>query len=84
MLARAVIVAYVQRDWEALARLKTATWLATRRRHGVAGAFRAADALRVQVLAQRPDWPTADERLEDVRTHVRVSQALRRVASRRR
>jgi hypothetical protein len=35
--------------------------------------------LRRHVVAVRPDWPDAGDREEDLRTHVRLSEALRAV-----
>ena len=76
-------LAYARRNWAELARLKAEYWAAWKRRHGARGGIRVADELRRQVLAMRPGWPTAAERREDLETHLRVAEALRRVAPRR-
>lgn len=72
------------RDWDAVARAKTETWLAWKKQHGAAGAIRLADELRAQVAAQRPGWPRDNDRLEDIICHVRVAEALAHVPPRRR
>ena len=74
----------MQRDWDAVARAKTETWLAWKKEHGSAGAIRLADELRAQVAAQRPGWPRDNDRLEDIMCHVRVAETLGRVPPRRR
>ena len=70
--------AFMRRDWAAVAEAKEAAWLDVRRVQGVAGVLRLADALRAHARQVRPDWPSADDRAEDLATHERVSEALRR------
>jgi hypothetical protein len=74
--------AFVRRDWSALHDVKTDAWLEQRRLRGVEGTFEIADELRQRVLAIKPGWPSTDERAEDLATHLRVSEALRRVGRR--
>lgn len=81
---RKLIVAYVRRDWMRTSQLTAEYWQTWKRQHGTAGGVRIADDLRRQVLIQRPRWPTAAERREDVTCHLRVAEALRRVPARRR
>jgi hypothetical protein len=76
--------AFLDRDWSAAARSKERYWLDYKRTHGVAAAVRLADGLRQQVLAVRPDWPSAEEREEDLATHLRVIDVIRRVPVRTR
>jgi hypothetical protein len=71
--------AFTRRDWHALAAAKDAAWLEHRRAEGIPGTIRVAEQMRRYVRALRPEWPTDDERGEDLATHVRVSEALRRV-----
>jgi hypothetical protein len=71
--------AFLDRDWSAVARSKERYWRDYKRTHGVAAAVRLADGLRQQVLAARPDWPSAEEREEDLATHLRVIDVIRRV-----
>jgi hypothetical protein len=81
---RASVRAFLDRPWDDLARLKADYWRAWKARHGALGALRMAEELRQEMLALRPDWPSPAERLEDLKTHLRVSEALRRVPARRR
>ncbi len=71
--------AYLDRDWEALARLKDEFWIAEKERLGVDWAFQVADELYHEARARNPGWPTEEERDEDLATHERVSEALKRV-----
>ena len=68
---------FLDRDWARIASAKPRTWQAGKQTP--ADDLRAADELRRHVAAIRPDWPDAGERAEDLRTHLRVSAALRSV-----
>jgi hypothetical protein len=72
------VEAFVHRDWDSAARDKDRYWRDYKRQHGPAAGIRIADALRRQVLAARPDWPSEQERAEDLATHLRVIEVLRR------
>ena len=74
--------AFVQRDWDAVARSKDDAWRAFKREHGPAGSLRAADELRRQAVLARPGWPSAREREEDLATHLRLVEIIRRVPAR--
>jgi hypothetical protein len=76
--------AFMRRDWAALAAAKDAAWLEVRRTDGIQGALRIADALRAQVLSSHPRWPSDEERSDDLSTHVRVAEAMRRAGRHRR
>ena len=65
---------FVNRDWARVAAAKTETWQAGERTP--AGDLRAADQLRRYVLTVRPDWPGHDDRIDDLQSHIRVSEAL--------
>jgi hypothetical protein len=71
-------------DWAAAERNKELYWRDWKRKHGPAAGIRIADELRKQVLAQKPGWPSDEERREDLATHLRVLEALARVPPRRR
>ena len=73
------IAAFVRRDWSAVTACKEDQWLTERRRRGVRWCFEIAEDLRRQAARLHPDWPTVDERADDLDTHVRVGAALRRV-----
>lgn len=70
---------FATRDWEELARLKTQYWLERKRALGPAEGIRVADQLRRHVRLTRPDWPSAEDREEDLAHHVRLGEMLRRV-----
>jgi len=76
------IWAFVNRDWARAADAKAETWKAGKRTP--AADLRAAHELRRHVLTLRPDWPGPDDRADDLRTHVRVSEALGAVGIRSR
>ncbi|MCC6664428.1 MAG: hypothetical protein IT375_11820 [Polyangiaceae bacterium] len=57
-------------------------WRDHARCSGPASGIAIADELRRQVIAQRPDWPSGAERAEDHAAHLRVLDALSRVATR--
>ena len=80
----AALRAFLDRDWAAASRDKELYWRDYKREHGPAAGIRMADELRRQVLAVRPDWPSAEEREEDLATHLRVIDVLRRVPARAR
>jgi len=58
-------------------------WRDWKKKNGLAASIRLADELRRQALAQRPDWPSEEERREDYETHLRVITALSLVSARR-
>lgn len=70
--------AFVETRWASAARDKAAYWRDWKRRSGPAAGIRIADELRRQVLAARPDWPSEAERLEDLETHLRLIDIIRR------
>lgn len=80
----AAVLDFVRRDWAAAARGKERYWREWKREHGAAAGIRVADELRRQVLAMRPDWPSARAREEDLATHLRVIEVIRRVPVRAR
>lgn len=73
---------FARQDWAAAQRDKELYWRDWKRQHGPAAGIRIADELRKQVLAQKPGWPSDEEREEDLRTHLRVIEALQRVPPR--
>jgi hypothetical protein len=72
---------FAGRDWDAVAASKVEHWARLKKARGPAEAVRAAEALRQQVVALRPGWPTEKDRSEDLATHARVAACLRRVLS---
>jgi hypothetical protein len=74
----ALLRAFAARNWDAVARSKAAMW----QELTPADKIRLADELRRQALLTRPGWPSAADRRADLQTHLRVSEALRRVPPR--
>lgn len=81
-MRREDVLAYMNRDWEAIAEAKASYWakgsLSARSR------LRIADRMRAWARRFHPGWPEEEERAADLATHQRVSAALRRVAASRR
>ena len=73
---------FMSRDWGAFERSRLEALPKWTRRVGVAGSLDLADDLRLQIKRYRPDHPTPAARREDHATHIRVSDALRRVRGR--
>lgn len=75
------LVEFATRDRSELAARKARYWVERKRRLGPAEGIRVAEELRRHVLRVRPDWPGEAARAQDLATHLRVAEALRRVAS---
>jgi transcriptional regulator with XRE-family HTH domain len=73
------LIDFAERNWAAVAELKTAGWLERRQRLGTDDSFRIADDLRRHVRTTRPDWPTDAARAADLVSHVVLGENLRRV-----
>lgn len=70
---------FARQDWAKIQRDKDLYWRDYKRQHGPAAGIRIAEELRQQALAQKPGWPSEEERREDYETHLRVLEALSRV-----
>lgn len=75
---------FVARDWAAVRESKDLYWGERIARLGPAEAFRIAEELRRQALAQHPDWPTPEQRRQDFEAHLRLSALLHRARPARR
>jgi hypothetical protein len=75
---------FAAQDWAAAGRDKELYWRDWKKQHGPAAGIRIADELRKQALAQKPGWPSDQERAEDLATHLRVLEELDRIPPRRR
>ena len=73
---------FVSRDWQAARESKDAYWGARIARLGAVEGLRIAEELRQQAL-QVSGWPHADDREEDLRSHVRLAALLRNAATTR-
>ena len=74
------LVEFATRDRSEVAAEKARYWIERKQRLGPAEGLRVAEELRRHVRQIRPDWPSEAERAEDLATHLRVAEALRRVA----
>lgn len=73
------LIAFATRDWKAIAALKRSRWATLKSRMTPAEALEVGDQLREHMKALQPDWPTKEQRQEDMAVHIRVSESLRRV-----
>ncbi len=80
-MRRADIRAFAHRDWRRVERLKDRYWAESELTPSAAIAL--GDDLRRFARAARPDWPSEEDRGEDLAVHRRVSESLRRVAAQR-
>jgi hypothetical protein len=62
----------VKRDWAAVESVDRQRWTEV----SAAEKIRISDELRKQVLAARPNWPTAEDRQADLEGHVRLAALL--------
>ena len=72
---------FMNRDWAAVAEAKEAAWLELRRTEGAGGCVRVAHELRARARLVNPSWPSDADRAEDIATHQRVGEALRRAGA---
>ena len=75
------LVAFVRRDWRAVAALKRERWTHQKSRMAPAEALAIGDELRQHVRVLQDSWPTEQDRRSDLASHLRVSEMLRRVQS---
>lgn len=75
---------FVRRDWPAVARSKARFWHDLKGRRSLAEVLSVANQLRSYAKRLRPDWPTPQQRFDDLLVHQRVGEALRAVVSRSR
>ncbi|MBX3247212.1 MAG: hypothetical protein KF901_08530 [Myxococcales bacterium] len=75
---------FASRPWSEASTLKAEYWAARKRVEGAAVGLEVSRALYEQMRARRPDWPSVQEREEDLLTHIRVAAELRHVTLRNR
>jgi hypothetical protein len=75
---------FMARDWRGARARKDAYWRDRIARLGATEALRIADELRRQMLMLDRDWPDRACRLEDLLSHARLAERLRRAGSARR
>jgi hypothetical protein len=73
------IIAFARRDWKAIEESKRRRWTEQKSRMEPAETLSIGDELREYARSLRPDWPTEEDRRNDLAVHVRVSESLRRV-----
>lgn len=73
---------FALRDWSAVATSKARHWRTLKTGRSAADVLAIADRMRIHAQQLRPEWPTPQQRLDDVRVHQRVGEALRAVAAR--
>ena len=76
----ASVRAYLARDWDAARERKRTYWSDRLVRGGLAEALRVTEQLRAWMKSLDPDWPSKEDREEDLETHRRVAAALARTA----
>jgi hypothetical protein len=79
MRSRENLRSFAHRDWSRFEQIETAARPKHKRARGATNLLTDADALRQHAQLLRPNWPSPEERLADLLSHVRVSEALRRV-----
>jgi hypothetical protein len=73
------VIAFAHRDWSAVAALNRRHWAEQKSQMTAVEALAVGDELRHHVSALRSDWPTDEDRREDLASHTRLSEMLRRV-----
>jgi hypothetical protein len=73
---------FARRDWSAVAASKARFWHALKAGRSAAEVLGVADLMRTHAQRLRPDWPSRQQRLDDLLVHQRVAEALRAVACR--
>ena len=72
--------AFARRDWQATAALKREHWAREFAVRGPAATLEASAALWRHMRAVRPDWPSAEERQDDLAHHIALKRAIDRAA----
>ena len=70
------LIEYAGRDWDSIAALKRRRATGQKQQMTPAEAIALGDELRRHALSLHPDWPTAEQRKEDLAVHMRVSESL--------
>ena len=72
--------AYAQRAWHVAERMKQEHWAREVAERGPLATFEASQALWEHMRILRPDWPSPEERREDLAHHVALKQLIDRTA----
>ncbi len=68
--------AYARRAWEAAEMLKREHWAREIAQRGPLATFEASQALWEHMRRLRPDWPSPDDRREDLAHHIALKSAI--------
>ena len=71
---------YMARDWAAVRRSKERYWS---EELSAADRIRLADSLRLAVLVATPDWPSEEDRIDDLDAHEQLAGRIRRAGTAR-
>ncbi len=83
-MSGAAIFGVSARAWQDASLSKELYWRDWKRAHGPGAGLLVGDELRRHALAMRPGGPSESERAEDCAAHIRIIEALARVAPRNR
>jgi hypothetical protein len=72
--------AYAQRAWHVAEALKQEHWVREVAERGSLVTFEASQALWEHMRSLRPDWPSPEERHEDLAHHITLKQLIDRAA----
>lgn len=72
--------AYAERDWSALEVSKREYWAREFATRGVEATLEASRALWLHMRMVCPDWPSDDERREDLAHHIALKRTIDRAA----
>ena len=71
---------FMRRAYDVVAESKQDHWARRFREEGGDATWRAGQALREHVKLVRPDWPSEDDRAEDLEHHIELRRLLDRTA----
>lgn len=77
------IVDFQHRDWALLNREKQRFWAERLAAADPEQCIVIGEGLRLEALAVHPDWPSPEERREDLKAHEALSELLRRATAKR-
>ena len=72
--------AYAQRAWHVAETLKQEYWVREVAERGHLATFEASQTLWEHMRSVRPDWPSPEERHEDLAHHITLKQLIDRAA----
>lgn len=76
----AALRAFCERRWDLVREQKLAHWAEQTRTKGARAGIEAGEALWMHTRSIDPQWPTEEQRREDLQHHLELSARMRRVA----